>query len=170
VTGSTQGGAPAAGGPAGSPGGGVEGAVAARGLSRATLGAAAGGVLLGMFALAVLATGPGLTAGTLPAFALLALGQAGGLTAAAACAVRLAAVRRGRPGAPAAAAAARSLDLLVPTLAVSGLGLAVLTTAVAETRAVAAFSAVVGLALLAQLLVLLVSLRRPLRRASRWRR
>ena len=138
-------------------------------LARASLGLSVGGVVLGLFAVGALVSAGGrLDATSLPPVLLLGIGQVGGLVAAAGCAVRVAPVRRGAvPPHLAAAAAVRSLDRLLPAVALVASLSAAAMPVLLRPAATAAFAALVSLALVAQLLVLVAVLRAPLRREAR---
>ncbi len=149
------------------PGGAADDAarVASR-LARASLGLSLGGVVLGLFAVGALVTAGGrLGATSLPPVLLLGVGQVGGLVGAAGCAVRIRPVLSGGV-APhvAAAAAVRSLDRLLPAVAAVAALTAAAMPVLLRPAPTAAFSALVSLALVAQLLVLVAVLRAPLRR------
>ena len=138
-------------------------------LARASSGLSLGGIVLGLFAVGALVSAGGrLDASSLPPVLLLGIGQVGGLVGAAGCALRVPPVRNGTV-APhtAAAAAVRSLDRLLPAVAVVAALSAAAMPVLLRPVSTAAFAALVSLALVAQLLVLVAVLRAPLRREAR---
>ena len=144
-------------------------ALAERALARAAGSLAAAAVVLGVLAAVFLVLADGaLDVRSLPQVVLLSAGQVVGLALAALALTRLRSVRSVPGGGPSAAAVtAAVLDRVVVAVPVGGAVVAVVLVVVLAPRTTAALSAVVGLALLAQLSVLAAVLRRPLRRAAR---
>ncbi len=143
-------------------------AVAERALGRATAAAAFGGLALGVLALLFLTLEDGgVDARSLPQLLVLGVGQVAGLVAAAASASRLRTVRAVPGTGPGhAAGAAALLGRLVVVTSATGLGVAAVGTALVRPVATGAFSAVVALALLSQLVLILHWQRRRLLRAA----
>lgn len=144
-------------------------AVAERALLRATAGTALASVAVGALAVVFLAlAGSRWDATTAPVVVLLGVGQLGGIVAAGTCAGRLRAVRA-RTGMPAAQAgvAARALDVLVWGVSAAGALAAAALSVLVQPRAVALLSALLGLGVLAQVVVVMVLLRSRLRRVAR---
>lgn len=143
-------------------------ALAERALARATLGAAVTGVVLGLLAAGFLVmSGNRLDATTLPVVVLAMIGQLGGLAGAAACAVRLRRLRAGGRPRDLARGAQHSLRLLARAVLAVGAGTAVLLVVLLDPLGSAVLASVLGAGLLAQVVVVLTVLRRPLGRASR---
>lgn len=143
-------------------------ALAERALARSVLGAAGAGLALGTVALLFLVvSGSRLDALTLPVVALAGVGQVTGLAAAAACVLRLRQVRAGGSPQLLAAAAQRTLRVLGQAALVVGVLAAAALVLLLEETGTALLGAVVGTGLLAQVVVVLTVLRRPLGRASR---
>jgi len=144
-------------------------AVTERALARAVLGAGGAGVLLGVIAVAFLAMSTGQAqSATLPVVLLLMVGQVGGLAAAAACVLQVRRVRTDPADArQVAEAAQRVLGRLAVAVAVAGVVVAVVMPLLVTPRGTAALMSAVGLGVLAQLVVVLTVLRRPLSRVVR---
>ncbi len=146
-------------------------AVAARALQRSANGAAVSAIALGVLATAFLVLAQGrLGPQSLPQVAILGLGQVVGLALALRCALRARALSRtdrrgsGPSEAESAARDARRtvLGLTVSTAAIAGCLLVTL-----RPFALTALSVVLSVAVLAQLVVVLTTLRRRLLRAAR---
>ena len=145
-------------------------ALAARALGRAAAGAATAGCALGVLALAFVLLADGrLDATSLPQLLVLGTGQVVGLVVAASAATRLRAVGAapGGTGPGHASGAAVAVGRAVVVAAVVGAVLGVGSIAALTPRSASAFSAVLAMALLSQLVLVLHVLRRGLVRASR---
>ncbi|MFC5997420.1 hypothetical protein ACFP6A_01560 [Quadrisphaera sp. GCM10027208] len=143
-------------------------AVAERAAARAVLGSALAGFLAGLLALAFLwLSGSRVDATTVPVVVLLAIGQLAGVVAAGSAALRLRELRSGMPVRETAERAQRGLRTLARVTGVVGALTAVAMPVLLEPRATASFTAIAGLGVLAQVVVVLTVVRRPLSRVAR---
>ena len=144
-------------------------ALAARALGRAAAGGATAGCALGVLALAFVLLADGrLDATSLPQLLVLGTGQVVGLVVAASAATRLRAVGAAPGTGPGhASGASRTVGRAVLVGAVVGAVLGVGSIVALTPRSTSAFSAVLAMALLSQLVLVLHVLRRGLVRASR---
>lgn len=142
-------------------------AVAERAAARAVLGSALAGLLAGLLALAFLwLSGSRVDASTVPVVVLLAIGQLAGVAAAGSTALRLRDLRSGVPVRATAERAQRGLRTLARVTGVVGALTAVAMPVLLEPRATASFTALAGLGVLAQVVVVLTVVRRPLSRVA----
>lgn len=143
-------------------------AVAERAAARAVLGSALAGLVAGVLALAFLwLSGSRVDATTVPVVVLLAVGQLAGVVAAGSTALHLRALRSGVPVRDTAERAQQGLRTLARVTAVVGALTAVAMPVLLEPRATASLTALAGLGVLAQVVVVLTVVRRPLGRVAR---
>jgi hypothetical protein len=148
---------------------GLATALAERALGRAAVGSSVAGLALGLLAVAYLTLAGGrFDAGTGPVVVLLGIGQVAGLAAACACALRRRGLRSSHLAPQGVAAAGgRDLQLVLTAVVVCGGVSAVALPVLLTPHGTALLTTVVGVGVLAQLVVVLAVLRRPLQRAAR---